>query len=51
MTKREIEKRLKKAGFEKHAGGKHDIWSKKGFPPISVPAIKGIYQKEPQKAF
>ncbi len=45
MTKRDIEKRLKKAGFKKHAGGKHDIWSKKGFPPISVPRHRGDIPK------
>ena len=41
MTKREIEKILKKAGFRKHSGGKHDIWTKIGFPPIPVPRHKG----------
>ena len=41
MTKREIEKLLKKAGFEKRSGGKHDIWLKSGYPPIPVPRHKG----------
>ena len=41
MTKREIEKLLKKAGFSKQSGGKHDIWIKKGCPPIPVPRHKG----------
>ena len=41
MTKREIEKLLKKAGFVKRTGGKHDIWIKDGFPPIPVPRHKG----------
>lgn len=41
MTKREIEKLLKKAGFQKHSGRKHDIWTKAGFPPIPVPRHKG----------
>jgi len=41
MTKREIEKMLKKEGFKKHAGGKHDVWTKEGFPPIPVPRHKG----------
>jgi len=41
MTKREIEKLLKKAGFTKRSGGKHDIWIKAGFPPIPVPRHKG----------
>ncbi|MBU2444367.1 MAG: type II toxin-antitoxin system HicA family toxin [Bacteroidetes bacterium] len=40
MTKREIEKLLKKFGFIKRTGGKHDIWIKKGFPPIPVPRHK-----------
>lgn len=41
MTKREIEKLLKEAGFEKLSGGRHDIWKKLGFPPIPVPRHKG----------
>jgi predicted RNA binding protein YcfA (HicA-like mRNA interferase family) len=41
MTKREIEKLLKKAGFLKKSGGRHDIWLKKGFPPIPVPRHRG----------
>ncbi len=41
MTKREIEKLLKKAGFLKKSGGRHDIWTKKGFPPIPVPRHRG----------
>ncbi len=41
MTKREIEKLLKKAGFKKRSGGKHDIWIQEGFPPIPVPRHKG----------
>lgn len=41
MTKREIEKLLKAAGFEKKSGGCHDIWIKKDFPPIPVPRHKG----------
>ncbi|HBG35047.1 MAG: hypothetical protein A2X70_01805 [Alphaproteobacteria bacterium GWC2_42_16] len=41
MTKHELEKLLKNKGFEKRSGGKHDIWIKKGFPPISVPRHKG----------
>ena len=36
MTKRELEKLLKKAGFEMSHGGNHDIWKKDGFPPIPV---------------
>ncbi|NUO81379.1 type II toxin-antitoxin system HicA family toxin [candidate division KSB1 bacterium] len=41
MTKREIEKLLKQAGFLKRSSGKHDIWIKPGFPPIPVPRHKG----------
>ena len=41
MTKREIEKLLKKAGFEKRPVEKHDIWIKSGCPPIPVPRHKG----------
>jgi len=41
MTKREIEKLLKEAGFQKRIGGKHDIWIKSGYPPIPVPRHKG----------
>ena len=41
MTKQELEKLLRKAGFEKSAGGKHDIWKKTGSTPISVPRHKG----------
>jgi len=41
MTKREIEKLLKKAGFKRHSGRKHDIWTKAGFPPVPVPRHKG----------
>lgn len=41
MTKRELEKWLKKAGFNKQSGGKHDIWLKSGYPPIPIPRHKG----------
>jgi predicted RNA binding protein YcfA (HicA-like mRNA interferase family) len=41
MTKREIEKLLRNAGFEKKSGGCHDIWVKPGFPPIPVPRHTG----------
>ena len=37
MTKREIEKLLRKAGFECRSGGRHDIWVKPDYPPIPVP--------------
>ena len=36
MIKRELEKILRKAGFEMSHGGNHDIWEKEGFPPIPV---------------
>ena len=45
MTKREIEKLLKKAGFTKNSGGRHDIWKKSGYPPIPVPRHKGDIPK------
>jgi predicted RNA binding protein YcfA (HicA-like mRNA interferase family) len=41
MTKHELEKHLLKAGFTKRSGGKHDIWLKKGYPPIPVPRHRG----------
>jgi predicted RNA binding protein YcfA (HicA-like mRNA interferase family) len=41
VTKHELEKLLKHKGFEKRSGGKHEIWIKKGFPPIPVPRHKG----------
>ena len=41
MTKYELEKLLKSEGFGKRFGGKHDIWLKRGFPPIPVPRHKG----------
>ena len=41
MTKLELEKLLRKAGFQKRSGGKHDIWIKSGFPPIPVPRHRG----------
>lgn len=41
MDKREIEKLLHQAGFEKRTGRKHDIWIKSGYPPIPVPRHKG----------
>jgi predicted RNA binding protein YcfA (HicA-like mRNA interferase family) len=45
VTKYELEKYLKGAGFEKRSGGKHDIWVKKGFPPIPVPRHRGDIPK------
>lgn len=45
MTKNDLEKLLKKSGFEKHAGGRHDIWTKQGYPPIPVPRHKGDIPK------
>ena len=45
MTKREVEKLLKKAGFKRRTGGRHDIWCKKSFPPIPIPRHKGDIPK------
>ena len=45
MTKYELERILRQSGFEKRSGGKHDIWVKKGFPPIPVPRHKGDIPK------
>jgi len=36
MTKKELEKILKKAGFKMSHGGNHDIWKKEGYTPIAV---------------
>ena len=41
MTKREIEKLLKKAGFVCRSGGRHDIWMQAGYPPVPVPRHRG----------
>ncbi len=41
MTKLEIEKLLRAANFKKSHGGKHDIWTKVGYPPIPVPRHAG----------
>lgn len=41
MTKYELERCLKQAGFERRTGGNHDIWIKKGYPPVPVPRHKG----------
>ena len=41
MTKREVEKLLKEAGFVRRGGGRHDIWVKPGYPPIPVHRHKG----------
>jgi len=45
MTKYELEKLLKRHGFQCRPGGKHDIWLKKGFPPIPVPRHRGDIPK------
>jgi predicted RNA binding protein YcfA (HicA-like mRNA interferase family) len=45
MTKYELEQILKKSGFEKRSGGKHDIWIKRGNAPITVPRHKGDIPK------
>ncbi len=41
MTKLDIERLLKKSGFTKRSGGRHDVWCKDGYPPIPVPRHKG----------
>jgi len=41
VTKLELERLLRQAGFNKSYGGKHDIWLKQGYPPIPVPRHKG----------
>ncbi len=46
MTKYSLEKLLRQAGFEKHAGGKHDIWTKKVFPLFLYRVTKEISPKE-----
>ncbi len=45
MTKYELERLLRKNNFEQYSGGRHDIWIKKGFPPIPVPRHKGDIPK------
>ena len=45
MTKRELTRLLKKAGFEKQEGGRHEVWRKQGFPPIPVPRHAGDIPK------
>jgi predicted RNA binding protein YcfA (HicA-like mRNA interferase family) len=45
MTKKELEKILKKEGFKKHSGGRHDIWVKPGYPPVPLPRHKGDIPK------
>lgn len=45
MTKLQLERLLKQAGFKKHHGGKHDIWVKLEYPPIPVPRHKGDIPK------
>jgi len=45
MTKFELERILARNGFKVNSGGKHDIWIKKGYPPIPVPRHKGDIPK------
>jgi len=45
MTKQGLEKLLKKAGFVRRHGGRHDVWTKQGYPPIPVPRHKGDIPK------
>ena len=52
MTKQEIEKLLKKNGFEKKSGGRHDIWKKDGSPPFLLQDTKAKSRREePQARF
>lgn len=37
MDRKSIVTKLKKAGYEEIHGGRHDLFMKKGCPPISVP--------------
>lgn len=37
MNRNQLVKLLKKAGYKETHGGKHDIFIKKGHPPITVP--------------
>lgn len=51
MNKLELERLLKRHNFKKHSGGKHDIWTKKDFPPIPVPRHKGDIPKGTLKMY
>jgi len=42
VTKLEVEKLLKKHGFVKRPGGRHDIWIKRGFPPIPASGLEDM---------
>ncbi len=37
MKRTRVVKLLKKAGYKETHGGRHDLFMKKGFPPISAP--------------
>ncbi len=41
MKKAELEKKLKKNGFQVSSGSKHDLWTKEGYPTLAVPRHKG----------
>jgi predicted RNA binding protein YcfA (HicA-like mRNA interferase family) len=45
MTKQEIEKLFKKAGFQKTEGGRHEVWKKEGFPIVVLPRHRGDISK------
>ncbi len=45
MTKKQLEKLLRKEGFSVVHGGNHDLWRKEGFPVIPVPRHSGDIPK------
>ena len=49
MKKHILVKKLKKAGFIEQHGGKHDIFKKKGFPPIPVGRHSDIPERTAKK--
>jgi predicted RNA binding protein YcfA (HicA-like mRNA interferase family) len=49
MKKTLIVKLLKKAGYEKYHGSKHDMFKKNGCPPITVPRHKEIAEGTARK--
>jgi len=45
VKKKELERKLKEAGFSQIHGAKHDRWVKKGHPPITVPRHREINER------
>ena len=37
-------------GFIKRSGGRHDVWTQEGYPPIPVPRHKGDIPKGTAKS-